>query len=270
MPLKTTHNQIQTALLFIIILLFAVGTLIQITDQREHPSVIIHYRSLNTPDDIVPLSHPVQAVAYTSVISLEKLPVADKKQHFIALLLPAILISKQQHQQQRLKLEKIITTDHPSHQEQAWLQQRMTEYDVQSATQLKQRLIDLPNSLILAQAALETGWGSSRFFVQANNIFGIWSFDADEPRIMARQRRSGTAVYVKRYDSLIGSIDDYFVTLGRGNAYRELRQAASKSQNSLKLINHLQHYSEQGEDYIERLKTLIQHNDLTQYDHYRL
>ncbi|RTE66953.1 hypothetical protein EH243_04975 [Amphritea opalescens] len=268
---QTERNPLQTLLLFIVALAFGFGTLIQIADQSKPDQQLdIHYQSLTTAADIIPLTNPTRAIAYTSVVSLDTLPVADKKQRFIALLLPAILISKQKHQQQRLKLDKILASKKPTSPEQTWLNQQMALYEVTTPSQLKQRMINLPNSLILAQAALETGWGSSRFFVQANNVFGIWSFDPNEKRMMASQQREGRKIYVKRYDSLLGAIDDYFLTLGRGSAYKELRQAARKTQNSQQLIRHLHRYSELGEDYIQRLATLIRHNNLKQYDQYHL
>ncbi|MDO6565037.1 glucosaminidase domain-containing protein [Amphritea sp. 1_MG-2023] len=267
---KIASNPLQAALLLFVALMFALGTLIQISDQHDINPINVDYRPLNSAADIVQLTNPTQAVAYTSVVSLAKLPIADKKQRFVALLLPAILISKQRLQQQRLKLEKILESNRPSSLDQAWLDALMGQYDAESPAQLQRRMINLPNSMVLAQAAIETGWGSSRFFVQANNVFGIWSFDPSEKRIMASQRRDGKAIYVKRYDSLLGAIDDYFLTLGRGNAYSELRQAALKSQDSLKLIRHLHRYSELGEDYIQRLAALIRHNHLKQYDNYQL
>ncbi|WP_417223583.1 glucosaminidase domain-containing protein [Amphritea sp.] len=276
MSQKYQQHPLQTALLFLAALMFGFGALVQIADQRDKSaqqspkSLDIQYRPVTTAGDILHLTNPTSAVAYTSVVSLAKLPVSDKKQRFIALLLPAILISKQRYQQQRLKLARILASDRPTSLEQAWLDQMMVQYEAQTPAQLKRRMINLPNSLILAQAALETGWGSSRFFVKANNVFGIWSFDPKEKRIMASQRREGKAIYVKRYDSLLGAIDDYFLTLGKGSAYTELRQAAQKSQDSLKLIHHLHRYSELGDEYIQRLESIIRRDKLKKYDSYNL
>lgn len=267
---KSNQAPLQTILLFIAALMFGFGALVQIADRRDQNDISVVYKPLKTPAGIIPLSNPVKAVAYTSVVSLAKLPVTDKKQRFVALLLPAILISKQKRQQQRERLVQLLSASSLSSTDQAWLDQLMTEYDAESPTQLRRRLVSFPNSLILAQAAIETGWGSSRFFVQANNVFGVWSFDPTEARIMALQRRDGEAVYVKRYTSLLGSIEDYFLTLGRGSAYTELRQAARNSQDSLVLIQHLHRYSELGEDYVARLDTMIRQNRLTRYDGYQL
>jgi len=271
MNATTKHSPLQTVLLFIAALTFGFGALVQIADRRAQTAVPVVYKSLQTPADIVLLSNPVKAVAYTSVVSLAKLPVADKKQRFIALLLPAILISKQHLKQQRNRLDQLLSKSRLTTDEQVWLDQLQAVYGTTgSPAELRKRMIGLPNSLILAQAAIETGWGSSRFFVQANNVFGVWSFDPTEKRIMASQRRDGKAVYVKRYGSLLGAIEDYFLTLGRGSAYTELRLAAQHSQDSLVLIKHLHRYSELGNDYVERLNGMIRHNRLKRYDSYQL
>ena len=270
MNTDTKQGQLQTALLFIAALMFGFGALLQIADQRDQTAFPVVYKSLQTPADIVHLTNPVEPVAYTSVVSLAKLPVADKKQRFIALLLPAILISKQHLQQQRERLAQLLSKSSLTHDAQAWLDQLKARYDTDPPAELRKRMIGLPNSLILAQAAIETGWGSSRFFVQANNVFGVWSFDPTEERIMASQLRDGKAVFVRRYGSLLGAIEDYFLTLGRGRAYTELRQAARHTQDSLELIKHLHRYSELGNDYVERLNAMIRHNRLKQYDSYRL
>ncbi|WP_019620774.1 glucosaminidase domain-containing protein [Amphritea japonica] len=250
--------------------MFGFGALIQIADQRKSSATAVIYKSLHSPADIIPLSNPVIPVAYTSVISLKALPVNEKKERFIALLLPAILISKAKLKEQKNQLNQMLAKSQLSATDQAWLNQKLSAYRVDSTTKLSQRMIELPNSLILAQAAIETGWGSSRFFIQALNIFGVWSFDPTEKRIMARQQREGKPVYLKRYDSLLGAIDDYQLTLGKGSAYRALRAATQQTQNSLQLLQHLGRYSELGDIYIQRLNTVIRQNNLRQYDDYQL
>ncbi|GGK65716.1 glucosaminidase domain-containing protein [Amphritea balenae] len=264
------YPQVQKLLLFIAVIMFGLGTLIQIAENKHQPGLAVDYRPLNNPGDIAPLLQPVQAIAYTSVISLAELPVKEKKQRFTEMLLPAILISKQKLQTQRHKLEQLLSNNSLNADQQDWLTSTMQRYKAKTPDQLKQRMINLPNSMILAQAAIETGWGSSRFFVQANNIFGVWSFDPTEPRIKAHGGRNGTPVYLKRYPSLLESIDDYQLTLGRGQPYRQLRQATRSTQNSLQLITYLDRYSELGQTYINRLAAVIKHNKLQQYDDYHL
>lgn len=264
------YPQFQKFLLFVAFLMFGFGALIQIADQRNQSDISIIYKALHSPADIIALNNPVMPIAYTSVISLKALPVNEKKERFIAMLLPAILISKAKLKEQKKRLNHILAKSQLSATDQAWLNHQLSTYRVDSATKLSQSMIELPNSLILAQAAIETGWGSSRFFIQALNIFGVWSFDPTEKRIMARQQRKGKSVYLKRYDSLLGAIDDYQLTLGKGSAYQALRIATQQTQNSLQLLQHLGRYSELGDIYIQRLSTVIRQNNLRQYDNYQL
>lgn len=268
----TTNTAIQNLLLFIAICMFPIGMLVQIGSSEAPDSAInIRYISLQNTADILPLQDTqVSPVAYTDIKSLQQLPVAEKKEKFIAMLLPAILIAKQQLQDQRLRVETLLQQTSLTTQEQRWLEQLQQRYKVKDAARLPARMIAVPNSLVLAQAAIETGWGSSRFFLQGNNVFGVWSYNPDEPRMKARESRAGKAVYVKRYPSLLQAIDDYLLTLGRGKPYKDLRQATETNQNSLILIQHLQHYSELGQEYIQRLSGLIRHNKLQRFDSYQL
>lgn len=79
---------------------------------------------------------------------------------------------------------------------------------------------------MLAQAAIESGWGSSRFFREANNVFGIWSYNADESRIKAAESRGDDVIYLRSYPDLSGAIQDYFVSLGRAKPYSAFRKQA--------------------------------------------
>ena len=264
------YPRLQTTILLFIACMFGVGSLIQIAEQPVYPQLDISYRHLKKPEQIIQVQQPVDPIAYTSVVSLANLPVAEKKQRFTSLLLPAILITKQQQQQQRQKIAELLARTNHSIAEQTWLKQAQQRYRADTPEQLLERITEIPNSMILAQAAIETGWGSSRFFIQANNIFGVWSFNPEEPRIKARQGRNGKAVYLKRYPSLLGAVDDYLVTLGRNDHYKGLRKASKHSQDSLQLISHLGAYSELGDQYIQRLAAVIRHNQLQQYDHYTL
>lgn len=272
MSTTPTRQTLQNLLLFIAICMFPVGMLVQIGSTGTPDSALeVRYIALKSTRDILPLlSDQVSPVAYTDIQSLQQLPVAEKKEKFIAMLLPAVLIAKQQLQTRRLRVEKLLAQATLSAAEQRWINDLQQRYRVSSATEIPDRMIRLPNSMVLAQAAIETGWGSSRFFLQGNNVFGVWSYDASEPRIRARESRNGKSVYVKRYPSLLQAIDDYLLTLGRGKPYKGLRKAARNSQDPLQLIQHLQQYSELGPEYIQRLAGLIRHNRLQRFDHYQL
>ncbi|WP_162845500.1 glucosaminidase domain-containing protein [Labilibaculum antarcticum] len=141
-------------------------------------------------------------------------------------------------------------------------------YNCDQIPELKIRLKPHAASIVLGQAALESGWGSSRFFKEGNNVFGIWSYNAGEDRIQAFVGRDSTNIYVRSYSSIEESVNDYFQTIARVNAYKEFRQERLTIEKPLELIPFLNRYSELGEIYTDKLKQLIETNDLTKYDSY--
>lgn len=224
----------------------------------------------NSTKDIIPVSSLVEPYVYHSAIDLSELSVKDKKQAFINLMLPSILIAKYNIKQQRNTVLNLIEENSkllPS--EMTFLEDLFRKYKCESKEELLSRLQTHPTSIIIAQAAIESGWGTSRFYKEANNVFGIWSYNSTEPRIKASENREGKEVYVKRYSSLPESIESYFLTIARGpyNAFREERE---KTNEVSALIPYLRVYSELKEEYVKRLGQLIQYNELEQYDAYEL
>ncbi|MFW5944456.1 MAG: hypothetical protein ACOCTU_04285 [Bacteroidota bacterium] len=103
----------------------------------------------------------------------------------------------------------------------------------------------------------------------ANNTFGVWSFNPDESRIRARGIRDGTPVYLRKYDDLSGSIIDYYKVISNG-PYDEYRKARKRTDDPFELVEYLFRYSEMGQEYIDRLKTVMRKSDLARYDDYQL
>ncbi|MGB0466114.1 MAG: glucosaminidase domain-containing protein [Pontibacterium sp.] len=238
---------------------------------KPEKQLSIVYKPIHTPADIESLTPPhIRPMAYTRVSTLANLDVGTKKQKFFDMILPAILISKQRLKDSRDKLALIAAKPQPDPQELQWLEQQFKRYKAKDINELRDKLVPHPNSIILAQAALETGWGTSRFFLDGNNIFGVWSFNANEPRMRASHTREGKAIYVKKYSSLIEAVDDYFVTIARGGPYRQFRQARLDTSDPLKLIPFLDKYSEIGMAYVQRLRSMIVHNKMQRFDQYQL
>lgn len=228
------------------------------------------YKVVTSVDDIEPLPGPaVPPIAYTSAISFAPLDVKVKKKKFFDLMLPAIMISK--HKLARLRQRIIAFTRKKRHSkaERRWFTKQLKRFDADNYQQLLQRTEDHPVSIVLAQAAVESGWGDSRFFTEANNAFGVWSFNPDEPRVKAGENREGKEVYVKKYNSLIDSVDDYFLTIARG-PYGRFRRARLQDDDPFRLISHLTRYSEQRQEYVQRLREVIEKNDLQRYDSFFL
>lgn len=211
---------------------------------------------------------------YTKVISLRNLEVKEKKQKFIEMLLPSILVAQHSLSQKIKRIEHIENSllEQPSmfKNDSLFLYQLFDTYNCSEIQELKERLKPHPASIVLGQAALESGWGSSRFLKEGNNVFGIWSYNSAENRIKALEGRDSTNIYLKSYTSIEESVNDYFETIARVDAYKKFRQKRFLSDNVLVLIPLLDSYSEIGEIYTNKLKEIVESNDLLKYDSYTI
>ena len=123
-----------------------------------------------------------------------------------------------------------------------------------------------PKSIAVAQAAMESSWATSRFTRVANNLFGVWSFDEDEPRVAAGEQRGDKTIWVKKYSSFEDSIRDYYRTLARGDAYKEFRQLKMTTDDPYALVKKLDRYSEKGAEYGKELSSIMKFNKFDKYD----
>jgi Bax protein len=226
---------------------------------------------LKTPADIRPVNDSlVVPYVYTNVVSLNKLPGKEKKEKFFHMLLPAVLAAKAEMDLNRKRVEFIAKKHQPSPVELHLLDSLKQKYKAVSVDQLIQRLHSAPVSIVLAQAAIESGWGSSRFFIKANNPFGIWSFDTTHNRIEASSNRNGKKIYLRKFDDLEEAIDEYFVMMATRRPFARFQQACLTIKDPFKLIPFLGAYSERGPDYIRDLAKMIRTNHLEKYDHYTI
>lgn len=241
----------------------------------EGKSVVSQEIQINTKDDIVGFKDTcVAPIIYTKVISLRKLPVDEKKVKFVEMILPSILIAKHQLNEKIRRIEEIeawlIENPKMNKLDSLFVSDLFEAYYCTDFVDLKKRLKPHAASIVLGQAALESGWGSSRFFEEGNNIFGIWSYNAGENRIKALVGRDSTSIYVRSYASISESVNDYYGTIARVRAYNEFRQERYNSTESLSLVSFLNRYSELGEVYTKKLRQLIENNDLAKYDSFVL
>ncbi len=220
---------------------------------------------------IVPVSDSlVQPILYSHIPGLENIHTERTKTLFISALLPSILIVKHSLEQEAAQIAYLLKKERWTARDSALYETQRHRYNASDPENLLTRMVTLPNSIVLAQAAVETGWGRSRFFLEANNVFGIWSYNADEPRVKAGLMRDSVEIYVRSYDNFAQSIQDYFRTLGSARAYRGLRRARLDTNDPLRLLPYLGRYSERGTDYIRQLRTIIEQNDLTRFDRFRI
>jgi len=189
--------------------------------------------------------------------------ISPKKKKFFSLVVPAI---ENVHREQKEKFEK-IQKDISKHQNIAELTRLKILYKVTDDKDLLLALKPHPQSIVIAQAAIESAWGTSRFFKEANNIFGMWSKNPNEPRIAAGVKRNGTyTVWLKKFTTLDESIRQYYITIGRVKDYKEFRALRYKTEDTSQLVKKLDKYSELGNEYAKIISSVIRHNNLIQYD----
>ncbi len=221
--------------------------------------------------DIVAINNQsVKPIIYTKSIKLSELSIADKKKVFIDMLIPSILVAKHRIAKERKRVAKLLQLETISSEDALWLRKKRYIFKASNIDELYDKMELHPTSIVIAQAIIESGWGTSRFFEKANNVFGIWSFNEHEKRIAASKKRGAHTVYLKKYASVEQSIHDYFIMLSTKDAYKDFRATRLESQDPFILIKELGKYSELGDEYIENLRNTIKTNKLLAYDSYSL
>jgi len=188
--------------------------------------------------------------------------VKKRKERFIKILVPILQLVHTELAQQYLQISKDMKTN----TNREYINLLKQEYKAKTDKQLLQALKPHPISIVLAQAAIESAWLTSRFALEANNIFGIWSLKSSEPRIAASSLRKSKTIYLRKYKTLKVSIEDYYKNIGKNRAYKKFRKARLNTNDPYKLIKYLRNYSERKEHYVKLLKKMIQYNNFTQYD----
>ncbi len=188
--------------------------------------------------------------------------VKQKKDHFREVVVPAVKDIHDELFIQYIEIEHYID----SKRHKVKIQKLKVIYNVKTDKELLMALKPAPISIAIAQAALESGWATSRFYREANNIFGIWSFDKNEPRIAAGEKRGKTTIWLKKYKNIRGSIRDYYKILATKKAFKSFRTLNMRVDNPYRLVKKLNHYSELGAKYGAELTSVIRYNKFYLYD----
>lgn len=188
--------------------------------------------------------------------------VEQKKKQFNTLIIPAINSVHNELQTQYEEIAQNLENDEYKEK----ISELKEYYGVESDEELLMALKPHPVSISIAQAAMESAWAKSRFFIEANNLYGIWSFNKNEPRIAAVQQRGSRTIWLKKYSDIKDSIRDYYKTLARSYAYKDFRELKMQTDDPYILIEKLDNYSEIGEKYAENLSEIIRYNKFYLYD----
>lgn len=207
---------------------------------------------------------------YEDSISLDSLSIAQRKKEFLNMMLPAVLAVKAKLDFNRQRVLSLEAKKELSPLDKRFLDKLEKEYKTKDLKVLTKRLSTFPVSIVLAQAALESGWGTSRFFQQANNPFGMWAFSDSHARVQALSVRNGKKVYLRKFKNLQDAVKAYYALLATGRTFQNFRNMKMKTDKPLKLIQALNTYSERGNAYVADLYNVITFNNLQQYDNYEI
>jgi Bax protein len=199
---------------------------------------------------------------YLASVVPKNMSVQEKKKRFFALLVPPIEHVHNELQKQYLEVKKDIQ-NHKNEQKIAQLKKR---YNAKTDEELLIALKPHPMSIALAQAAMESAWGTSRFFREANNIFGVWSTSSKQKRVAASQKRGKQTIWVRKFDNLDEAIRQYYFMLSASPRYRAFKKMSYEGKPATEIIKGLKHYSERGDAYVKELRSMIRYNKLTKYD----
>jgi Bax protein len=235
--------------------------------------LIVDHVTVEKEKDITPITDSlVVPILYSDVHLLNQLDIDTRKKLFIDIMLPTILVYRHQLASKR-ETVKILQNNMRyslewTQEDSLFMKTAFETYKTKNINELLKRMVPPPVSIVLAQAALESGWGSSRFFKEANNVFGIWSFSSKDERIIANESREGKPIYLKKYTNLMGSVEDYHILLGRSKTYADFRDCIQRTNNDFELIWYLRNYSERRDQYIIMLRNVIVANELIKYNSY--
>ncbi len=195
-----------------------------------------------------------------------------RKKLFIKIVLPLIIEENLKIRFDRKKLFEILNKNNTSPRDKAWLELKFKQYGIKNndLAKLKIRMDEVPVSLAIAQAAKETGWGSSRFAQEGNALFGQWTWSGEGIRPLEVEKDKKHKV--AKFKILKASVRAYQRNLNTHPSYKEFRiERAIQRDNdekldSLKLVKFLEKYAETGKEYTEVLKKIINQNSLTDFD----
>ena len=199
-----------------------------------------------------------------------------RKEFFIQIILPLILKENNNIKIDRKRLFSIINKSNNTKLEKKWMDKKYKQYGIPSKdlSELKIRMDEIPVSLAIAQAAKETGWGTSRFAQEGNALFGQWTWSGEGLKPKEAEQSEGHKVM--KFNVLQASVRAYQRNLNTHSSYKEFRQARAKLRDkgvpldSIILSKFLDEYAETGNEYVEVLQKIINQNNLKDFDDAKL
>lgn len=200
--------------------------------------------------------------------------IEQRKRIFIQILLPIVLSENEKIIADRRKLLTIMNKK-SFKKDVDWLNEKFQEYKVKnnSVKELLVKIDIIPPSLAIAQAAYESGWGTSRFAIEGNALFGQWGWKENKGMV-PENRGEDEKHEVSKFNQIRYAVSAYKNNLNTHPFYEEFRMERAKQRSGrlsgsisgIKLIKHVHKYSIKGDDYVLGLKKIIEQNSLQDFD----
>ena len=201
--------------------------------------------------------------------------IRERKKLFIKIILPLILQENEKIKEDREKLFKLLAKKSNTKEEKNWLKWKFKEYKIKNRdiSELKIRMDIVPVSLAIAQAAIESGWGTSRFALEGNALYGQWTWSDKGLKPLDNVDGDHKVMHFK---ILTASIKAYKKNLNTHSGYIEFREARAKLRNlnervtGLKLTQYLDKYSATRMEFTKKLELTIKKNSLSDFENAKL
>ena len=207
---------------------------------------------------------------------------SQKKIEFIETVLPIITFENKKILNERKRLIEIKKYLHAEKtlmdEDILYLSQIVKKYNIKSWNKHKIDVLDellilvdvIPNSIVLAQAVNESGWGTSRFAKEHNALFGEYTYD-ERKGIVPLERESGKKHLIRNFSSLNKSVESYFRNINTHYAYEEFREIRSQihqknSPINIKLLTETLDVYAEDELYVDTINSIIDSNKFNQFD----
>lgn len=203
----------------------------------------------------------------------------ERKTEFFGFVHPLIVSENERVLRERRRLKSLDTEDDLGWLDTIWLNRLASDYGIETQEMEPVDIVDVllprvdivPESLALAQAAKESGWGTSRFAREGNNLFGEWCFDPGCGSVPGN-RAEGRSHEVRNFSKPGKSIRSYIRNLNTHESYKDFRaaragmRAAGRDLSGPMLAGQLSRYSERRLAYVDEIRSLIRANDLAAFD----
>ena len=255
------------------------------SDQLKNKNIVLEWSQLilnNIKNDI-----PIARMYFPYIPrNINQYETHKKKSIFIAILLPIALKGNELVLEER-KLMKIAFSSNNIYQIELYSKKyRVKNFKKMKFSKLNRlelnniklelltKINEIPISMILAQAIIESGWGSSRFAQQGNALFGEWTWKNNDG--IKPQKNLDANHSVKNFESLSDSVNSYILNLNTHPAYKELRKYREKQfkigkpVTGYNMANFLEKYAEIGFQYVIKVKDMIEKNRLNKFENSKL